>query len=63
MAVVGDRVFVACNTDHRIDVVDAETGLRTRTSLAVPPNPYALTGGAGEVWVTGLGDTVTRIQT
>jgi hypothetical protein len=63
MAVVGDSVFVACNTDHRVDLLDVDTGRRRRRSLAMPANPYAVTAAAGDVWVTGLGNTVTRIET
>jgi streptogramin lyase len=64
LAVAGGRVFVASNTTHTVAVVDPE---RLRHGpvrrLRVPLNPYAMTTGAGHVWVTGLGaNTLTRLD-
>ena len=63
LAVAGGRVFVAGNTSHRVAIVDPERMRRPARRLKVPANPYALTAGAGHVWVTGLGaNTLTRLD-
>ena len=63
LAVAGGRVFVASNTDHTVVVIDPETTRPVGEPLTVPPNPWAVTAGAGHVWVSGLGtNTVSRID-
>jgi Protein kinase domain len=63
LAVAGGRVFVANTTGHAIVVLDPHSIERVGDPLQVPLNPWAVTAGAGHVWVTGLGDnTLTRID-
>jgi DNA-binding beta-propeller fold protein YncE len=64
LAVAGGRLFVASNTTHTVAVIDPERVQRKPVSrLSVPPNPSAVTAGAGHVWVTGLGaNTLTRLD-
>jgi streptogramin lyase len=62
LAVADGRVFVAGNTDHAVAVLDARTGRSLPEPLESGLNPFAVTAGAGAVWVTGMGDgSVTRI--
>jgi DNA-binding beta-propeller fold protein YncE len=63
LAVADGRVFIAGNTDHTVAVVDAKTGRPAGEPLEVGLNPFAVTAGAGAVWVTGMGDkSLTRID-
>ena len=63
LAVAGGRVFVAGNTSHRVAILDPDRMRRSAQRVKVPANPYAMTAGAGHVWVTGLGaNTLTRLD-
>jgi DNA-binding beta-propeller fold protein YncE len=63
LAVAGGSVFVASNTDHTLAVIDPDRPRRVELRLRLPLNPWAVTAGAGHVWVTGLGgNTLTRID-
>jgi hypothetical protein len=57
------RVYVASTIDHRVLVLDPKHPRDEGRSLPMPLNPYAVTAGAGHVWVTGLArNTLTRID-
>jgi Protein kinase domain len=63
IAVADGRVFVASNIDHTVVVLDPKRPRRTGTPVKVALNPWAVTAGAGHVWVTGVGrNTVTRLD-
>jgi DNA-binding beta-propeller fold protein YncE len=63
IAVARGRVYVASTIDHTVLVLDPKHPRRKGKSLSVPLNPYAVTAGAGHVWVSGLGrNTLTRLD-
>jgi len=64
LAVAGDRVFVAADTQHSVLVLDPRRFKRQPLQrLRVPANPGAMTAAAGHVWVAGIaGNTVARID-
>ncbi len=64
LAVAGGRVYVASNTRHTVDVLEARRVRRGPVQrVRVPPNPYAVGAGGGHVWVAGVGaGTLTRID-
>jgi DNA-binding beta-propeller fold protein YncE len=63
LAVARGHVYVASNTNHRVLVLDAETGKRSAPPLRVAPNPFAVAAGGGHVWVTSVGTgTLTRLD-
>jgi Protein kinase domain len=62
LAVAGGRVFVAGNTTDQVTMLNPRS-VKLRGKLEVRGNPYAVTSGAGHVWVTSLGtDTLTRLD-
>jgi hypothetical protein len=57
----GGRIYIACNTDHTVQVFDARTA-RPVGQVVVSHNPYALAADGRSVWVTGVGEnTLTQI--
>jgi hypothetical protein len=63
LAVVGGRVFVACNRTIPSSSSTRRPAGGSAHPLPVPPNPWAVAAGEGHVWVSGLGaNTVTRID-
>jgi streptogramin lyase len=56
------RVFVASTTTQRLYVVNPRTLRAIGDPITTPPNPWAVEAGAGHVWVTGLSNTLTRID-
>ena len=56
-------VYVADTIDHSVLVLDPKHPRDEPESLPMPLNPYAVTPGAGHVWVSGLArNTLTRID-
>jgi hypothetical protein len=63
IAVARGRVYVASTLAHSVVVLDPKHPRQKGESLPVPLNPYAVTTGAGHVWVSGLANnTLTRID-
>ena len=57
------RVYVASTIDHSVLILDPKHPRKKAESLPVPLNPYAVTAGAGHVWVSGLArNTLTRLD-
>jgi hypothetical protein len=63
IAVARGLVFVASYIDDVVVVRKAKRPRQKVARLPVEANPYAMTVGAGHVWVTGVGNnTVTRLD-
>ena len=57
------RVYVADTIGHSVLILDPKHPRDKPESLPMPLNPYAVTPGAGHVWVSGLArNTLTRLD-
>ena len=57
------RVYVADTIGHSVLILDPKHPRHEPESLPMPLNPYAVTPGAGHVWVSGLArNTLTRLD-
>jgi predicted Ser/Thr protein kinase len=57
------RVYVADTIDHSLLILDPKHPRDEPESLRMPLNPYAVTPGAGHIWVSGLAhNTLTRLD-
>jgi serine/threonine protein kinase/DNA-binding beta-propeller fold protein YncE len=63
LAVAPPYVYVAMNTDHKVQLLNVQDGTPTGRSLPVPLNPIGVAADSDHVWVTGSGEgTLTRID-
>ena len=57
------RVYLADTIAHSVLILDPKHPRDEPESLPMPLNPYAVTAGAGHVWVSGLAhNTLTRLD-
>ena len=63
LAVLRGRLYAAITTQNELAITDARTGTEVEETLPVATNPFAITSGAGAIWVGSVGaaGTLSRI--
>ena len=63
LAFVGDRLYVANETEQTVTAINRHTARSASHPVSVALGPYAVAHGLGHLWVTGIGeDTLTRLD-